>query len=318
MQGSLLRILCSKLLATRRGIQDWNKQSFGNVFDAVREVEAGVLRAEAAVENEASEEAQIELQRAQAELTRSLAIKEQFWRQKARVKWLRSGDRNTKYFHAMVKQRRVHEMIHRIRKADGQWVEDNDAIANEVIAHFSDLFSGDMTYVSGGLLHLISSLITGEDNLMLEEAPTLEKVKCVVFAMDGDSATGPNGYTGRFFTFAWDIIASDVHRAVLRFYQNSSPLNRRGLSKGVNRHTLRRLVRLCCVESSPENLSFFPGGGETYLGQACFDIHSSTFAGSDCDTNLGVKNGGKGRAHRFGQVFYGLNTAEIFTHVKLS
>ena len=122
MQGSPLRILCSKLLVTRRDIQDWNKQSFGNVFDAVREAEAGVLRAEAAVENEALEEAQIELQRAQAELTRSLAIEEQFWQQKARVKWLRSGDRNTKYFHAVVKQKRVHEMIHRIRKADGQWV----------------------------------------------------------------------------------------------------------------------------------------------------------------------------------------------------
>ncbi|XP_027082498.1 uncharacterized protein [Coffea arabica] len=98
---------------------DWNKQSFGNVFDAVREAEAGVLRAEAVVENETSEKAQIELQRAQAELTRSLAIEEQFWRQKARVKWLRSGDRNTKYFHAVVKQRRVHEMIHRIRKQMG-------------------------------------------------------------------------------------------------------------------------------------------------------------------------------------------------------
>ena len=36
MQGSLLRILCSKMLATRKAIQEWNKQSFGNIFDAVR------------------------------------------------------------------------------------------------------------------------------------------------------------------------------------------------------------------------------------------------------------------------------------------
>ena len=49
MQGSPLRILCSKLLATWRGIQEWNKQSFGNIFDAAWEVEAGVLRAEVAM-----------------------------------------------------------------------------------------------------------------------------------------------------------------------------------------------------------------------------------------------------------------------------
>ena len=39
---------------------------------------------------------------------------------------------------------------------------------------------------------------------------------------------------------------------------------------------------------------FLSWRGETYLGQACFDVHSSTFAGNECDTNLGVKNGGKG------------------------
>ena len=36
MVGSPLRILCSKLLATRRAIQTWNKHQFGNIFDAVR------------------------------------------------------------------------------------------------------------------------------------------------------------------------------------------------------------------------------------------------------------------------------------------
>ena len=60
---------------------------------------------------------------------------------------------------------------------DGQWMEDDDAIAYEAIAHFSDLFSGDTTYASGGLLHSIPSLITGEDNSLLKEAPTLEEVK---------------------------------------------------------------------------------------------------------------------------------------------
>lgn len=44
--GSPLRLLCSKLLATRRAIQAWNKQEFGNVFDAVRRAEASVRSTE--------------------------------------------------------------------------------------------------------------------------------------------------------------------------------------------------------------------------------------------------------------------------------
>ncbi|XP_071926511.1 uncharacterized protein [Coffea arabica] len=58
----------------------------------------------------------------------------------------------------------------------------------------------------------------GEDNMILEEVPTLEEVRRVVFAIDGESAAGPDGFTGKFFTFAWDIIAQDVHKAIVSFF----------------------------------------------------------------------------------------------------
>ena len=65
VDGSPLRILCSKLLATRRAIQAWNKQHFGNIFDAVRSMEDAVQRAEEAVDHDVSEECQVELSKAQ-------------------------------------------------------------------------------------------------------------------------------------------------------------------------------------------------------------------------------------------------------------
>ncbi|XP_027171890.1 uncharacterized protein LOC113771513 [Coffea eugenioides] len=89
---------------------------------ASQDAEARLLRAEEVVENDASEGAQMELQRAQGKLNRALAVEELYWHQKARVKWIRSGDRNSKYFHAVVKQRRVQGMLHRIKKADEAWV----------------------------------------------------------------------------------------------------------------------------------------------------------------------------------------------------
>ena len=89
VSGSPLRVLCSKLLATRRAIHTWNKQHFGNIFDAVRSAEVVVQQAEESMDQYASEESQVELSKAQAELRNALSIEEQFWSQKARAKWLK-------------------------------------------------------------------------------------------------------------------------------------------------------------------------------------------------------------------------------------
>ncbi|XP_071902759.1 uncharacterized protein [Coffea arabica] len=215
--GSPLRVLCSKLLATRRAIQTWNKQHFGNVLDAVRSAESGVQRAEEAMDQYVSEECQIELSKAQAELRHALSIEEQFWSQKARVKWLKHGDRNSRYFHAVVRQRRAHQMIHRIKKSNGVWVDTNDDIATEAITYFSDFFTGS-SESSSDMQHLIPTIISEEDNEKLEKIPSIEEVYRVVSSMDGDSAAGPDGFTGKFFTFAWEVIAQDVYNAILSFF----------------------------------------------------------------------------------------------------
>ncbi|XP_027122139.1 uncharacterized protein [Coffea arabica] len=218
VQGSPLRILCSKLLAARRGIQGWNKQSFGNIFDAVKEAEVGLLRAEGAMVHGDSEGAQVELNKAQTELRRALAVEEQYCRQKARVTWLHNGDRTSKYFHEVVKQWRVQGMIHRVKRADEVWVEDDNGIATDSIEYFSNLFSSDTSSNLDGLLGLIPSLVSREDTMILEEVPTLEEVRRVVFATDGESAAGLDSFTGKFFTFAWDIIAQNVHKAIVSFF----------------------------------------------------------------------------------------------------
>ncbi|XP_071902625.1 uncharacterized protein [Coffea arabica] len=196
VQGSPLRILYSNMLVTRRAIQVWNKQSFGSILDAVREAEATLLRVEEGVENDDSEAMQVELRKAQTELRRALSIEEQYWCQKAKVKWLHSGDRISKHFHTVIKQMRVQGMIHRIKKVDGMWVEEDEEIANEAIAYFLDLFFGCTNSNLDGLLNLIPSIITGEDTKVLEEVATMEEVRRVVFAMDGESAAGPDGFTG--------------------------------------------------------------------------------------------------------------------------
>ncbi len=40
----------------------------------------------------------------------------------------------------------------------------------------------------------------------------------MVFSMDRENAVELDGYTGKFFTKAWDIIAHNVYEAVLSFF----------------------------------------------------------------------------------------------------
>ncbi|XP_071939020.1 uncharacterized protein [Coffea arabica] len=217
VSGSPLRVLCSKLLATRRAIHTWNKQHFGNIFDAVRSAEEVVKQAEESMDQYASEEFQVKLSKAQAELRNALSIEEQFWSQKARAKWLKQGDRNSKYFHAVVRQRRIKGMIHRMKKSNGVWVDTNADIATEAISYFSDLFTGYLES-SSGMRHMIPHMISEEENRKLEEVPSIEEIHRVLKSMDGDSAAGPDGFTGKFFTFAWEIIAQDVYKGILSFF----------------------------------------------------------------------------------------------------
>lgn len=44
---------------------------------------------------------------------------DQYWRQKAWVKWYQEGNQNIKFFHAVIKERRVQNQIHGIRNLDG-------------------------------------------------------------------------------------------------------------------------------------------------------------------------------------------------------
>ncbi|XP_027093582.1 uncharacterized protein [Coffea arabica] len=129
-------IICNKLKRLKRAIQVWNKQVFGDIFQAVKLKEDEVRTAEVLMESDNSEGARENLHRAQAQLHATLQAEKLFWKQKARVKWLQEGDRNTKFFHSTVKQRRVHFIIHKIKNEQGEWVESEEDIGNETVRFF--------------------------------------------------------------------------------------------------------------------------------------------------------------------------------------
>ncbi|XP_071928156.1 uncharacterized protein [Coffea arabica] len=106
LPGSPLKVLSEKLQRTKQALRQWSRSSFGDIFLEIRSAEQNVVEAEIAHDDHPSDELLINLQEAHAQLRNALVVEEEFWRQKARVKWLADGDRNTAFFHAVVTERR--------------------------------------------------------------------------------------------------------------------------------------------------------------------------------------------------------------------
>lgn len=61
-------------------------------------------------------------------------------------------------------------------------------------------------------------MISEEENDALGASPDTEEVKKAVFRLNGDSASGLDGLTERFYQTCWDIVGSDIVRMVKDFF----------------------------------------------------------------------------------------------------
>lgn len=60
---------------------------------------------------------------AQAHYLRSLVEEETFYKQRARAKWLKDGDSNSKIFHASLAEKKQRLSISLIRGPTGEWLD---------------------------------------------------------------------------------------------------------------------------------------------------------------------------------------------------
>jgi hypothetical protein len=68
---------------------------------------------------------------------------------------------------------------------------------------------------------VIPNMVTDEANAILTMLPSHDEIKAAVFALNKDSAPGPDGFGAFFFQHYWDIISIDVINAVLEFFNTN-------------------------------------------------------------------------------------------------
>ncbi|KAJ9557115.1 hypothetical protein OSB04_011729 [Centaurea solstitialis] len=159
--------------------------------------------------------------------------------QRAKVKWLKEGDSNTRYFHMAIKEKRHSQQIHSIRDMSGVYVHDEE-VPKAFLDHLKSIIgtsdaSIDPQIPDGIITH---SLSFEEANHMIRPF-TDEDVRNAMFSIGNEKAPGPDGFSAKFFKATWNTIGKDVSIAIHNFFYRSHLV-------GELNHTL-----LCLLPKSP-------------------------------------------------------------------
>ncbi|XP_020688823.1 uncharacterized protein LOC110104175 [Dendrobium catenatum] len=210
-----------KLKRLKQVLNWWNRNVFKNIFSNILQDENLVNLTESSYRSDPSVVNLDLLNKCKVDLINYHNQEEVYWKQKAAAKHLGEGDRNTKYFHAIVNRKRIKNSTIKIQKKDGLFTDNIMEVKDLAIEHFQNLFNKNFSSIIDMELSFIHNIVSAEDNNFLPCPPSLEEVKKVMMERNSDSVAGPDGFTTLFFQKAWNIIGGDMFNAVLDFFDGS-------------------------------------------------------------------------------------------------
>ena len=82
-----------------------------------------------------------EVTRLKSELNLLMDREEQMWHQRAHVKWVQCGDKNTKYFHSSATHRKRKNFIKGLMDDQGVWHKEEEAVSALIVGYYNNLFT---------------------------------------------------------------------------------------------------------------------------------------------------------------------------------
>jgi len=131
-----------------------------------------------------------------------LQQEETLWRKKSWIRWIKEGERNTKFFHRTTMARRAHNKILKIRDQDGIERESHKDIETTLVNHFHGIAqepNQDRIEAIQRIIHHIPHLVTEEQNNHLNKPIAEEEIDQTLWEMLNGKSLGPDGFTVEFF-----------------------------------------------------------------------------------------------------------------------
>ncbi|KAH9680917.1 reverse transcriptase domain-containing protein [Citrus sinensis] len=134
---------------------------------------------------------------------------EVLWKQRSKSLWLKEGDLNSRYFHALASTRKQQNKISKLRDDQGQWCTHPDKVNDLIMKYFTHLFSSGCS-VCDEVLDCVKVRINAEKNQTLMEPFTAVDVRDSIFSMHPDKSSGLDGMNPAFYQKFWHIVGNDI------------------------------------------------------------------------------------------------------------
>jgi exonuclease III len=214
-RDAILRLhIKMRRLAT--SIKIWKAQQVGNIELQLAIVHVVLLCLEKAQERRQLSEIELHLPRSlKAKSLGLAAMQKPRAKQHSRLKWIKQGDANTKFFHLHANIQRNQHFIKELQSETGIVMTQQDK--EEAIFNFYNSILG----VPPARNSSLDWTVLGYEQTDLSdlEAPFSEnEIKRIIHLMPSQRAPGPDGFIGLFYKKCWDIVRSDLSEALCGFY----------------------------------------------------------------------------------------------------
>lgn len=215
--SSPIAFVIAKLNSCRRGIIAWAKEKNANSNLLISNTQTAL---ETALSSASPDSAFIDS--LTATLRKAYKEEEQFWLQRSRIQWLKQGDRNTGFYHAITRQRRMINSFAVIADNDCREVFEEHQIASVITEYFKDMFTTNGNSDFSALSSILSCRVTAAMNETLTALPSDSEIKQAALSINSGKAPDPDGFSAKFYHSYWHIISDDVTRDIKQFFSSDN------------------------------------------------------------------------------------------------
>ena len=151
---------------------------------------------------------------------------ESLYRQQARSNWFKHGDSNSKFYHSLIRWRRLRNEVKGVELA-GQWCEEPEAVRREAKRVFERRFKAT-TDLGVRLENVDFKSLPEAISLSMVEVFSEKEVKEAVWMCEGSKSPGPDGFNFNFIKSNWETLKVDIMEAIYSFQESGV------FSKGCN------------------------------------------------------------------------------------
>ena len=209
------RPIRDKIALTRTAIVEWSKTQYRNSRLIIEAKKQELDSALSSTVNDAEV-----IKKINADLLAAYRAEEEFWRQRSRLLWLKLGDRNTGYFHAVSKNRKRLNSFSVIEDAAGNMVYKEGQIAQVITNYYQALFTSKEGDRERTVNEALQKMVSDEENCKLTARPTALEIHEAVLSIHADKAPGPDGFSASFFHSNWDIVGADIVVEIQSFFDS--------------------------------------------------------------------------------------------------